>query len=302
VGVTQPFRYNTVSVLGAWCLPDGKDYINEGTWQKVQSAFLQNAYGEKVGLWISSIAKSWQVILVSIPVAIILGYIYLFIIRLIGGFIVWVSFVLIILALAAVGFYSFFYLKYQYVVDDPIRKYIEWGAYAAWSLSGIVALSLLCCCSAIKIGIAVFKTTAKYVADNMHIFFLPMIASIVACIWYLLWVASFVFIYSVGDPEPREAPLSFITNISWTHGTKCVVAYHIFALFWVNAFIMGVNQFIIGASACLWYFECNTDTKGRGTVCRAYSYAMRYHLGSVAFGSFLIAVCQMMRLLFEYYR
>jgi len=59
---------------------------------------------------------------------------------------------------------------------------------------------------------------------------------------------------------------------------------------------------VIGASACLWYFEVNTDTKGRGTVNRAYWIAFRYHLGSVAFGSFLIAVCQMIRLLFEYYR
>lgn len=31
-------------------------------------------------------------------------------------------------------------------------------------------------------------------------------------------------------------------------------------------------------------------------------WAWRYHLGSVAFGSFLIAVCQMIRFLFEYYR
>merc|ERR1712015_455962 len=29
---------------------------------------------------------------------------------------------------------------------------------------------------------------------------------------------------------------------------------------------------------------------------------MKYHLGSVAFGSFLIAVCSMLRFLFEYYR
>ena len=31
-------------------------------------------------------------------------------------------------------------------------------------------------------------------------------------------------------------------------------------------------------------------------------WSYRYHLGSVAFGSFLIAVCQMIRFLFEYYR
>jgi hypothetical protein len=52
----------------------------------------------------------------------------------------------------------------------------------------------------------------------------------------------------------------------------------------------------------MWYFEVNTDTKGRGTVGRAYWIAFNYHLGSVAFGSFLIALCQMIRLLFEYYR
>lgn len=257
----------------------------------MSAAFLQNSYGEKVGLWIQNIAKSWKVILVSIPVAMVLGYIYLFVIRLIGGFIVWVSFGIIIAALIAVGFYSFFKLKLAYVEDDPIRKYIEGAAYASWGLAGLFALSIMCCCGAIKIGIAVFKTTAKYVADNMHIFGLPVIASIVACTWYVLWVASFLFIYSVGNPRPNEPPLSFMTDVDWTHGTKICIAYHIFALFWINAFILGMNQFIIGASACLWYYECNTDTKGRGTVCRAYTYALRYHLGSVAFGSFLIALC-----------
>ena len=45
-----------------------------------------------------------------------------------------------------------------------------------------------------------------------------------------------------------------------------------------------------------------TETRGRGTVGRAFYWAHRYHLGSVAFGSFLIAICQMMRFLFEYYR
>merc|ERR1712110_122707 len=44
------------------------------------------------------------------------------------------------------------------------------------------------------------------------------------------------------------------------------------------------------------------DTEGKGTVGQAFHWALRYHLGSVAFGSFVIAVCQMMRFLFEYYR
>jgi len=88
----------------------------------------------------------------------------------------------------------------------------------------------------------------------------------------------------------------------WTDVSRIAFYYDVFGLFWVTAFIIGTAQFVIGCSACLWYFECNTDTKGKGTVGRAFHWSYRYHLGSVAFGSFLIAVCQMIRFLFEYYR
>ena len=73
-------------------------------------------------------------------------------------------------------------------------------------------------------------------------------------------------------------------------------------LFWINAFIMGTCQFIIAASACIWYFEVASDTGGAGTVGRGMKWAFRYHLGSIAFGSALIAICQLIRFLFEYYR
>jgi len=42
--------------------------------------------------------------------------------------------------------------------------------------------------------------------------------------------------------------------------------------------------------------------KGKGAVSIAFYWSYRYHVGSVAFGSFTIAVCQIIRFLFEYYR
>lgn len=78
--------------------------------------------------------------------------------------------------------------------------------------------------------------------------------------------------------------------------------YYVFGLLWINAFVIGCCQFIVGASACIWYFEVNTDSKGRRTVLKGAHWLFRYHMGSVAFGSCLIAVCQMIRLIFEYYR
>ena len=90
--------------------------------------------------------------------------------------------------------------------------------------------------------------------------------------------------------------------MKWDENTRNIAFYQIFMLFWINAFIMGMSQFVIGASACIWYFEVNSDTGGKGVVGRAMWWGFRYHMGSVAFGAFLIAVCQMLRFLFEYYR
>jgi len=135
----------------------------------------------------------------------------------------------------------------------------------------------------------------------MHIFFLPIATFLITLVWYAFWIFTAVHVFSVGEPEPREG-YEFITHVKWDKTTRYAFLYHLFGLLWVNAFIIGGTQFIIGASACIWYFECNSDTKGRGTVGRGFWWLFRYHLGSVAFGACIIAICQMIRIIFEYYR
>jgi hypothetical protein len=118
---------------------------------------------------------------------------------------------------------------------------MEYGAYTVWGLSVLTLFAFCCCYASVKLGIAVFKTTAQYVQANMHIFLLPIFGSITLVIWLSLWIVSFAWLYTVGDPKPRDIPLNFLTNIAWTDLTTGVVAYHIFGLFWINSFIMGVN-------------------------------------------------------------
>jgi hypothetical protein len=64
---------------------------------------------------------------------------------------------------------------------------------------------------------------------------------LIAVIWFALWIGTFIFVYSVGEAYPREAPYNFLSTVKWTDLTKGAVAYHIFGLFWINAFIIGVN-------------------------------------------------------------
>ena len=170
-------------------------------------------------------------------------------------------------------------------------KYLTYAAYVIWALAGVVFILVCCFWHAIKIGIAVFKTTSQYVQANLKIFALPLISYLVIGLWSLFWIFGAIHVFSIGTPVSRDDGYPFLTEVKWTKMTRIAFFYDVFGLFWINAFIIGVCQFIIGCSACLWYFECMTDTKGSGTVGRAFYWSYRYHLGSVAFGSFIIAVC-----------
>lgn len=98
-------------------MPNGSDYMNNQTYAAFQRAFFSSSYGAASAQYFYDIARSWPVILVAALVAMILGYLYLFLLRLMGGALIWVSFVSTFLILFGAGFYTYFYARVQY---DPV--------------------------------------------------------------------------------------------------------------------------------------------------------------------------------------
>jgi len=97
---------------------------------------------------------------------------------------------------------------------------------------------ILCCCNAIKVGVAVFKTTVSFVKANMIIFVLPAVVSLITMLWFFIWLFAAVFIFSVGSPQPRE-DYPFVTEVKWAEETRYIFLYHVFGLLWINSFIVG---------------------------------------------------------------
>jgi hypothetical protein len=74
----------------------------------------------------------------------------------------------------------------------------------------------------------------------------------------------------------------------------------LFLFFWFSAFLIAAAQYVLIVAVCSWYFTTNSDKRGDFSVMRGYWWLIRYNLGSVLFGSFLIAVICMIRAVFEY--
>lgn len=74
-----------------------------------------------------------------------------------------------------------------------------------------------------------------------------------------------------------------------------------FGFFWIMAFIIAILQFTVASTVALWYFNAGSDAGDSVSVCKGVYWAFRYHLGSLAFGSLLIAIVTMIKVLFEYF-
>lgn len=71
--------------------------------------------------------------------------------------------------------------------------------------------------------------------------------------------------------------------------------YMLFVLLWTAQFIVAVGQITLALAVSTWYFTRDKRAIGSGTLCRAMNVTTRYHLGTAAFGSLVIAVVEFIR-------
>ena len=201
--IKYPFRYNTKKLYG-FCYPDlfSKDEVsglNEKTIEKFKEMFEDIVMNDKLTSYLADIAYAWKTILTCSVTAIVLGYIYMLLIKCMGGLIVWLSIILILVSLWAGGYYMYNSSE-DYEPESDYRDWVKYAAYGIWGLSAFYVLCICCCFNAIRIGTSVYQTTADYVTSNIRIYLLPFVAYLVAGLWLAVWLVSAVYTFSIGDP------------------------------------------------------------------------------------------------------
>jgi hypothetical protein len=157
--------------------------------------------------------------------------------------------------------------------------------------------------SAISLGASVMETASDYISDNRLITVLPFLAYIFSAPIVLGWRVTAVYIYGLGTPTFVER--SFVVDMVGSDATNGMFLYEMFGFFWIVAWIIAVQLFVTCCSVCLWYFgghgsdEADGESKPAGVMI-SLKWAFRYHLGSLAWGAFLIAVVTTIRVIFEY--
>jgi len=162
---------------------------------------------------------------------------------------------------------------------------------------------MVCCLYySIKISVRVLKTASKIITRNMRMIIVPLVGIAFIICWVAFSVYFLLYLGSCGKIEKVEVPLlevHYYTYV-WTDQQKGYLWYSLFLFFWVSAFMMAASQYILIVAIVSWYFTENENTRGNFSICKGYWWVIRYNMGSLLFGSFILALVWMIRAVFEY--
>ena len=72
--------------------------------------------------------------------------------------------------------------------------------------------------------------------------------------------------------------------------------FNLFMFFWTQAFVVGFNQMVLAGSFGIWYWS---KSKENFILFKSLKDTLIFHLGSIVFGSLLIAICKILRTIIQ---
>ena len=217
--------------------------------------------------------------------------------RLCAGFLVFLVIILILAGLLILAAY----FKITSKDHEELEDNVYYNTYNAlfWVFLVLAILWLIfiiAMCNKIRLAVALIQITAKYINQVCSIIFVPFLFFIIIIIWLVYWVSLSIFLYATG--EFNQTGSKVIANFDWDAKIRYSWWFHLFSLFYMTATISAYASFIYSSSACIWYF---TSEKGIEShpIRKSFKRGIRYHFGSLAFGSLIIAIVRLIMVWLE---
>ena len=253
-------------------------------------------------------AARW-VLLIAAGIALAVTLIYIKFMDWCAFWLSWLSVFLVFAALVGSGVWTLIYRadkieKNPSFEDDSGATWLNFYAYTAFIAAGIYLLVMICCFSSLRIAIAVIETAADYFADTKRIIMVPLLFFVIGIIMFVMWVAGMICVASIGEIAVDSVSTQS-KEIEWSSETTWAVWYMVFGFIWIIALLVTMNEFVVIVSAVTWYYSDKTiedddGIPGDSDVSYGFKWMFRYHFGSLAFGSFILALVWMIRIIFEY--
>jgi hypothetical protein len=139
---------------------------------------------------------------------------YVFLLRWIVKPVLYVSMVLILAMFVLFGLWS---MQKRQEYDPKTAKknydYATAGMGIGFGLAGVYFCFMLCCWKNISLGASIMEAASDFVASNLRILALPIVAYLLSLIFFAYWIVTCVYLYGVGDPKfDANLPIAKVEN------------------------------------------------------------------------------------------
>lgn len=193
---------------------------------------------------------------------------------------------------------------------------------------GILLLILLALYKRISIAIQIIKEGSRAVSAVPFTLIFPVIPWLLQLILFGWFVVVLAFLVTAGEPQFQVVSndtengelctaeiRSQLSKISGEAANKTcnfvdfatdedlfrMQIYHLFGWFWLLNFIMALGMCVLAGSFASYYWAWDKKTDiPKFAVASSFYRTLRYHTGSLAFGSLIIAIVQLIRAALEY--
>lgn len=298
--------FNTTELLGSFCVPYSVNATDQfkANYQKFLSSTANSSIVEN---YLSDIYATWQVILGSAGFAFIVSLVYMVILYCCVGVLIWLTILLFFVIM--VGAAVLLHIKANQYNDDyqatknenyltSYRKFFYTALFVD-ALTFFMFCAVCCYFKTIELTIAVLKSAALFVQQNMLVVFVPVLTALVQLIYLFIWVFGILFLWSIGTYTKRNNyPIG---QVQWTNQQYALVYSFIFGMLWIGCAMLYIGQFLIIMATTIWYFDHNKDkTLHPFPLLTAAWWTFRYHTGSVAFGAFILALVLAAKIIVTY--
>ena len=158
---------------------------------------------------------------------------------------------------------------------------------------------MICCCNRIRLAVAVCKVAGQFIVRCCQVMFVPIILAIIligmwgACLLCIIYLLSSTYFYVAASGD------MFTSVQDYAEPSLLRLYYFIFGTLWSSALIQAIGTFTIASTVCMWYYNHGANAELDSPVSRSARMAFRYHFGSLAFGSFILAVVQFLQMVVE---
>jgi len=165
-----------------------------------------------------------------------------------------------------------------------------------------VMLIMVCCgYSQLKVAIDVIDAAADYTKKTKRIIGVSVLYFVLQMIVFIIWLFSVACLWSWGDI--RVDNVKYQTKETFfPKGQKdnfyYALLFMIFGIMWILEWMTAQVNFVCMCSAATYYFNSDSEHEGDAEVGFAFHVAYFKHAGSLAFGSFLIALVKFIELVF----